>query len=222
MRKSWSVMNIKGAIFDLDGTLLDSMPYWENLGYEYLIRECYSPREDLNEALKTMSLAQSARYFREFYSVPKSEQEIINDIIRLIEEQYRCEVPLKASAKDVLKKLHKSGVRMCIATATGHDLAKAALKRLDAEKYFEFILTPLEAGTGKDDPAFFEKALNMLDTPRHETIVVEDALHAIISAKKAGLFVAAIYDKSAHYEKEEIKRTADIYFNSFEDWKVVL
>ena len=62
----------------------------------------------------------------------------------------------------------------------------------------------------------------MLDTPRHETIVVEDALHAIISAKKAGLFVAAIYDKSAHYEKEEIKRTADIYFNSFEDWKVVL
>lgn len=216
------IHEIKGAIFDLDGTLIDSMPFWGNLGTEYLKQKGYNPQENTNEILKTMSLAQSARYFKENYPVSGSEEEIIKEIIRLIENQYRLHVPLKASVISFLDKLSKNNVKMCIATATDHDLAKAALERLNVSEYFEFILTCTEAGAGKDDPEFFLEALKLLKTPKHETMVFEDALHAIKSAKAAGLFVAAVYDGSSHDEQEEIKLAADVYLNSFEDWKVLL
>jgi HAD superfamily hydrolase (TIGR01509 family) len=219
------IHNIKGAIFDLDGTLIDSMPYWDNLGIEYLRQKgCNIPKNtsEILNTLKTMSLAQSARYFKEHYSVPGREEEIIKEIVGLIESHYRLDIPLKPSVVPFLDMLCRNNVKMCIATATDRDLAKAALERLNVLKYFEFILTCTEAGAGKDDPEFFLKALKMLKTPREGTIVFEDALHAIKSAKAAGLLVAAVYDRSAHDEREEIKFTADVYLDSFEDWKVLI
>ena len=215
-------MKLKGAIFDLDGTLLDSMPFWDNLGAEYLKRKGHNLTRNINETIKTMSLAQSARYFKNEYSIPGTEDEIVREIINLIESEYRLKAPLKASAIPFLERLYGNNVRMCIATATDHCLAKTALERLNAAKYFEFILTCTEAGTGKDSPEFFLKALELLKTSKAETMVFEDALHAIKSAKAAGFSVAAIYDKSSHEDREEIKSLADIYLNSFKDWKEML
>jgi HAD superfamily hydrolase (TIGR01509 family) len=215
-------MKFKGAIFDLDGTLLDTMPFWENLGTEYLKQKGYNSPKNLNEILKTMSLSQSAKYFKEEYSISSSEDEIIREIIGLIESQYRLKVPLKASVIPFLDRLYKNNIKMCIATATDHALAKAALERLDAAKYFEFILTCSEVGMGKDNPKFFLNALELLKTPKYETIVFEDALHAIKSAKEAGFSVVAVYDRSSHEEQEEIKSIADVYLNSFEDWRTIM
>ena len=90
---------------------------------------------------------------------------------------------------------------------------------MEVAKYFEFILTCSEAGMGKDNPEFFIKALELLKTPINETMVFEDAIHAIKSAKAAGFCVTALYDKSSHEDQEEIKLIADIYLNSFVDWK---
>lgn len=219
------IHDIKGAIFDLDGTLIDSMPFWDNLGIEYLRQKGCNLPMDTNEilkTLKTMSLAQSARYFKECFSLTGSEEDIIKEIIGLIESQYRLHIPLKASVVPFLDKLCRNNVKMCIATATDYDLAKAALDRLNVSKYFEFILTCTEAGAGKDDPGFFLKALKLLKTDKKETIVFEDALHAIKSAKAAGFFVAAVYDKSSEDEQQEIKLAADVYLNSFKDWRVLL
>jgi HAD superfamily hydrolase (TIGR01509 family) len=131
-------------------------------------------------------------------------------------------IPLKTAVLPFLDRLYRNNVKMCIATATERELAKAALERLSAAKYFDFILTCTEAGMGKDTPEFFLKALELLNTPRHETIVFEDALHAIKSAKAAGFLVVAVYDKSSYEEQEEIKSIADIYLNSFEDWEMIL
>jgi len=210
-------MKLKGAIFDLDGTLLDSMPFWESIGKEYLKQKGFNPPENLNEILAAMNLAQSARYFKEVYSIPDSEEEIIREIIGLIESGYRYTLPLKASVIPFLDKLYQNKVRMCVATATDYDLAKAALERLGVMKYFNFILSCSQSGVGKDEPEFFFKVLELLKTPQHETMVFEDALHAIKSAKAAGLMVTAIYDKSAHRYQEEIKAIADIYLYSFAD-----
>lgn len=214
-------MKLKGAIFDLDGTLLDSMHFWENLGAEYLREKGIEPPGNINEILKTMSLEQSARYFREEYGVSGSEEEIIKEILMMIEDQYRFKAPLKASVILFLDMLYRNNVRMCVATATGHDLAKAALERLNAAKYFEFIFTCSEAGVGKDSPEFFIKVLERLKTPMHETMVFEDALYAIKSAKAAGLLVAAVYDESSSEDREEIKLAADVYLDSFEDWSIL-
>jgi len=215
-------MKFKGAIFDLDGTLLDSMPFWENLGSEYLKAKGINPPKNINEILKTMSLNQAAEYLKKEYFISGSEDEIIKEFIGLIESQYRLKVPLKTAVLPFLHRLYKENVRMCIATATDHELAKAALDRLNAAKYFDFIFTCSESGMGKDTPEFFLKALELLDTTIHETIVFEDALHAIKSAKAAGLSVVAVYDKSSCKEQKEIKSIANFYLNSFEDWEMML
>lgn len=215
-------MKFKGAIFDLDGTLLDSMPFWERLGADYLMLKGHTPPENIIEILAAMSLSQAARYFKDTYSISGSEEEIVKEIIGLIESQYRFKVPLKTSVIPFLDRLYQNNVKMCVATATDHALAKAALERLGALKYFDFILSCSDAGVGKDNPDFFLKVLELLKTPQHETMVFEDALHAIKSAKAAGLLVAAVYDKSARKHQEEIKATADIYLNSFEDGMMIL
>lgn len=211
----------KGAIFDLDGTLLDSMPIWGAVGIEYLRMKGHNPPRSINQILKTMSLAQSARYFRTKYAIADSEDEIIEEIVDLIEEQYRFSIPLKPGVIPFLEKLHSNNVKMCVATATERNLAEAALNRLGVAKYFKFILTCSEVGMAKDSPEFFLRALELLKTPKDKTIVFEDALHAIKSAKAIGLTVAAVYDESSRHEQEEIQATADVYLNSFENWKVI-
>jgi len=215
-------MKFKGAIFDLDGTLLDSMPFWENLGSEYMKAKGINPPKNIDEILKPMSLNQSAQYLKEEYHISGSEDEIIDEILGMIEDHYFLKVPLKAGVLPFLERLHKENVRMCIATATDHELAKAALERLDVLQYFDFIFTCYDAGVGKNTPEFFLKVLELLNTPKGETVVFEDALHAIKSAKAAGLFVVAVYDKSSCEEQEEIKAIADIYLDSFEDWEMIL
>jgi len=209
-------MKFKGAIFDLDGTLLDSMHFWNDLGAEYLRHKGIIPPNNINEVLRTLSLEQSIRYFQEVYFIKGSENEIKKEIIGLIENQYRLKVPLKPSVIPFLDKLYNSNVKMCIATATDYNLALAAMERLYIAKYFEFIFTCTQAGLGKDNPEFFLKTLEMLKTSKCETIVFEDSLHAIKSAKAADFFVAAVYDESSEEDKEEIISIADIYLNSFE------
>jgi HAD superfamily hydrolase (TIGR01509 family) len=216
------MIKLKGAIFDLDGTLLDSMPFWDNIGAGYLKLKGHNPPKNINEILKTMSLEQSAQYFKREYSIPGSQDEIIKEILELIENQYRWEIPLKASVIPFLYGLYRNNVKMCIATATDYELAKAALERLKVAKYFRFIFTCSEAGMGKDEPEFFIKALELLNTPKHETMVFEDSLHAIKSAKAAGFPVTAIYDKISHEDWEEIKTIANICLKSFDDWKKVM
>lgn len=215
-------MNFKGAIFDLDGTLLDSMPFWETLGSEYLKAKGIIPRENVDRTLKTMSLQQGARYLKREFSIPGSEDEIIDEIVAMIEDIYLSKVPLKAGALPLLERLYEEKVRMCIATATENSLAKAALERLGALSYFDFILTCFDTGMGKDRPEFFLKALELLNTPKEETIVFEDALYAIKSAKAAGLLVVAVYDESFHEEREEIRVISDFYLDSLEDWEMIL
>lgn len=215
-------MNFKGAIFDLDGTLLDSMPFWETLGSEYLKAKGIIPRENVDRTLKTMSLQQGARYLKREFSIPGSEDEIIDEIVAMIEDIYLSKVPLKAGALPLLERLYEEKVRMCIATATENSLAKAALERLGALRYFDFILTCFDTGMGKDRPEFFLKALELLNTPKEETIVFEDALYAIKSAKAAGLSVVTVYDESFHEEREEIRVISDFYLDSLEDWEMIL
>jgi len=215
-------MRFEGAIFDLDGTLLDSMHFWNDLGAEYLRYKGIIPQDNINEVLRTLSLEQSIRYFKEVYLIKGSEEEIKKEIIGLIENQYRFKVPLKPYVKPFLHKLCNNNVKMCIATATDYNLALAAMERLGIAEYFKFIFTCTEAGLGKDNPEFFLKTLERLKTSISETIVFEDSLHAIKSAKAAGFFVSAVYDKSSEEDKEEIISIADIYLNSFEDWEMKL
>ena len=131
---------IKGAIFDLDGTLFDSMFIWDTIGEIYLSSIGYEPKENLNETFKTMSLYNAACYYKSEYGVTLSVDEIMDGVNRMVEKYYINEVQLKPGVYDFVKHLHNIGVKMCIATATDKYLVEAALERSAHQAVFSYCI----------------------------------------------------------------------------------
>ena len=208
---------ITGAVFDVDGTLLDSMSVWDTIGEDYLRSIGYQPRENLNEVFKDMSLAQAARYYQTEYGVTLSIEEIMDGVNSLLERFYRGQAQLKPGAGEFVRELSRRGVKLCIATATDRYLVEAALERCGVLSYFGRIFTCTEAGHGKDEPDIFEAALLFLGTEKSKTVVFEDALYAVRTAKGDGFPVAAVYD-SHEKRQEELKALADIYLTDFSEF----
>lgn len=206
---------IEGVIFDLDGTLLDSMPWWENLGENYLIARGKTPAPDIRRHFKRMTLEQSAVFLREEYGLAESVEAICRGILDGIEHAYRDVIPLKPGVVEMLDALAAANVRMCVATATERHCAQAALKRLGVLDRFSSIFTCSEAGASKTEPLVFEAALAHLDTPRERTAVMEDSLHAIETAHAAGFPTIAVFEPSAAPEADAIETLADVYLRSF-------
>jgi len=209
---------IQGAIFDVDGTLLDSMSVWANIGADYLRFLGYEPRENLNETFKSMSLYQAACYYQSEYGVTLSTEEIIAGVNDRIGQFYRERAGLKPGVAGFLRQLREKGVKMCIATATDRPLVEAALERCGVLAYFSDIFTCFSVGHGKDEPVIYRTALEHLQTARAKTIVFEDALYAAKTARRYNFFTAAVYDS---YEKHqaELRAAADLYITDFTDWK---
>lgn len=205
---------IKGAIFDVDGTLLDSMSIWDTIGEDYLRSLGIEPREKLNEKFKTMSLQQAAEYYRSEYGVTLPVNRICDDINGRIEDFYRHEAQLKAGTAAFLQKLRERGVKLCLATATDDYLVEAALRRCGVFEFFSGLFTCTGVGSGKDKPLIFRAAQERLGTAKRETIVFEDALHALKTAKEDGFITAAVCD--CHEKKQrELRALADYYISDY-------
>ena len=205
---------LKGAIFDLDGTLFDSMFIWDTAGEVYLRSMGIEPRGDLQKVLKPMSLLQSANYIREKYGLSLTVEEIMDGINRTVEDFYFHTVQPKEGVIEFLEQMKKQGVKMCIATATDRYQAQAALKRCDMEAFFSEIFTCTDVGHGKDEPFIFEKALEYLGTTKADTIVFEDAYHAAKTAKADGFITVAVYD-SHETKQAELHRVSDCFIEDF-------
>ena len=210
-------MKLKGAIFDLDGTLLDSMPTWRTVGSEFLKRRGIETEEGFDARFRTMTLMQAAIYFKENYNIKDDEESIIKEFEEIMLPKYEKELPLKSGVLKMLKAFKKNGVKMCIATATNRPLVEAALKRLKIEDYFDGLITCLEAKKGKQFPDIYREALKIINCKKEDTVVFEDALHAVKTAKKDGFFVAGIYDRESDQWQEEIKKLSDYYILDYND-----
>ena len=217
-------MRLRGAIFDMDGTLLDSMQVWENAGEDYLRTLGCVPEEGVGELMKSMSLQQAALYCRERYALPLSVEEIIDGINGRVERFYRQEARLKPGAADFLRTLSQQGVGMCLATATDLHLVEAALDRCGVRTYFSALFTCTQVGSGKDEPHIYRAALRHLGTGRADTLVFEDALYAARTAKGDGFVTVGVADA---YEKNEgeLERLSDFFLRDFREvdqfWKFV-
>lgn len=202
-------MGYRSAIFDMDGTLLDSMGMWRNVGRDYLLRQGVNPPEDLPDRLRTLSFEQAAQFFQREFGILQPLSEIVEEIQRIPEEQYRLSVPLKPGAKELLLKLQEKGVPMCVATETDRVCAEAALQRLDVIHCFSFLLSCKDLGKGKNDPAVYVEAAKRLGSEPGETLVLEDCLYCAKTAKKAGFPVAAVYDDASASDWEQMQRICD-------------
>ena len=210
-------MNIKGAIFDLDGTLLDSMPLWNTRATDYLVSRGIMPEPDVDKTYKALSLVQAAEYFREHYGFTESVEEISHQLNQGVEKGYFETIKPKDGVPEFLEFLRGRGIPMCIATATERYLVEAVLTRLGLLDYFKGILTCGEVGHGKDEPEIFLRAAKLLGTGVSDTAVFEDAPHAIKTARSAGFFIAAVADDSYTEERENIRAMSDIFITSYKD-----
>ena len=172
------ITEVQACIFDVDGTLLDSMPVWDDIGERYLTSLGISAREGLHDVLNTMSLEQGAVYLKEEYQIDKPIPQIVKEVLKIVSDFYRFEAPLKPGVKETLEWLSEKKIKMVIATSSNKELVEAALERNGVLQYFEQIYTCTEVGAGKDEPKIYLEAAKFLQTKPENTAVFEDAIHA--------------------------------------------
>ena len=196
-------MNIRGAIFDLDGTLTDSMYIWQKAPVD-LVRRYGGPPEDLARDLKEMGRREAAEYLRSRFALSTTPEELMDTLNDLVTEEYRSRVPLKPGADRLLARLADSGISCCIATASEAFQAR-------------FAVSCVQYG-GKTRPDIYLEAARRLGTAPAETVVFEDALHAARTAHEAGFRVCGVWDASAEEDQAALKALADWYVRDLGDW----
>ncbi len=183
---------IKLHIFDADGTLLDSMPMWENLGRDYLTSKGVNVPDDLDERLETMTLEESSEWFFSELGVGESPRKIRKEMLAMIERGYREEVKAFPWASALLEEAASEGGNLVILSTSDGELLRAAFRRLDILGYFSKIYTSAELGEGKDGPEIFLKVCELEGVRPEDTMVYEDSEFAIRSATEAGCNVTPV------------------------------
>lgn len=209
--------NVKAAIFDMDGTLLDSMPVWINCGELYVQSLGLKPEEGLGKKLLSMNMKQGAEYLSKKYGIKLSILEICQGINGILKDSYANKIVFKIGAEKFLKNLKERGTKIALCTNTDRELFSPALKRLDANKYFDGIFTTSEMQTSKSHPEIFYSVAEFLKSVPEETWVFEDALYAIRTANLAGFKTCGIYDESYKNVANEIKKFSTIYCENYEE-----
>ena len=200
-------MDKKYAIFDMDGTLIDSMIFWKNLATEYLSSKGVKQLpEDIPERIKPMTMSESAALFQQEFGLAGDPEAEMN---AMMDAHYRSDIPLKPGVQKYLQTLRSRGVRMCVASATAEHLMEACLKRLGIRDFFEFLLSCETVGAGKRSPLIYQESAKRLNALPTEIAVFEDALYALQTAKDAGYYVVGVYDDSSAKNWQTIEKLAD-------------
>lgn len=203
-------MNKKFAIFDMDGTLVDSMGYWHNLGREYLEKHGATDGiEEVMDKIYTMTMAESCALFKERFGIEASPDEMSDELDSMMEWHYLNDVPLKGAIVDYLEKLKNEGVRMCVASATPMPLIEKCLERLKIDHYFDFLLSCETIGVGKTKPDIYLLAVEKFGAKLEDAAVFEDAIYAVKTAKTAGFYTFGIRDGSNVLAWDDIAALAD-------------
>lgn len=201
------------AIFDMDGTLIDSMVFWKHLAIEYLHSKGISEiPADLPERIQSMTMTESAELFRQTFGLTG---DVAAEMNAMMDDHYRRDIPPKAGAADYLSRLRAQGVRMCVASATAEPLMESCLNRLEVRDHFDFLLSCESVGAGKTSPDVYFEAAKRLGARPADCAVYEDALYAVKTARAAGFSVIAVYDPSADWE--EVAKIADETILNWED-----
>lgn len=207
----------KAVLFDLDGTLVDSMWMWKAIDIEYLARFGHACPEDLQKSIEGMSFSETAVYFKERFAIPDSLEEMKADWTRMSIDKYRNEVFLKPGALEFLKELKKRGIKTGIATSNGREMVDAVLEALQITGYFDLIMTACEVAAGKPAPDIYLREAELLSVKPEECLVCEDVPAGILAGKRAGMQVCAVEDDFSLSMTEEKKELADYYIRDYEE-----
>lgn len=210
---------ITAAIFDIDGTLLDSMDMWNHAGEEYLHSLGIQPKPGLAERMMPLSTPKSAQLLQREYALEKSVSEIIDGINGTVRSAYLHTVPLKPGVKDFLEEMKSKKIPMTAATSTDRCVIEGALARLGISDYFAHLFTCTEVGAGKLKPDIYIAAQEFMHSSRNSTWVFEDSLFAAKTARAAGFPVAGVYDQYTSLVQEDIRSICHIFLPALDHFR---
>lgn len=207
--------NYKAVIFDLDGTLVDSMWIWEEIDIKFLEDRGHTLPKDLQKHIEGMSFTETASYFKERFNLSEDLETIKNVWIDMAKSFYSKKIELKRGISELLFTLKEKNIKMGIGTSNSRELALAVLEKTNILDYFEVIVTSCDVKKGKPEPDVFLEAARLLEVDPKDCLVFEDTHAGVLAGKAAGMAVVAIYDATSKDFIEEIKNSADHYLMCF-------
>lgn len=213
-------MKFKAAIFDMDGTLIDSLIFWDvlwtHLGKTYRDDPSFRPAPEDDRAVRTMILKDAMALIHERYAMGATAQALFEETDRLIRDFYATQVAVKPGVKEFLHHCQSNGTKMCIASATSPELVELALEHCGLGQYFCKLFSCADLGVGKDKPDIYLLAQGYLGAAIEDTWVFEDSAVAIQTADRIGMKTVGIFDKN-NFGQDIIAQTATIYVAEGED-----
>lgn len=208
----------EAVLFDLDGTLIDSMWLWHAIDIEYLKRFNLTPPKDLSTAIEGMSYHETAVYFKERFNINDSLEKIKSDWDEMSHDMYCTKVSLKPGVQSFLELLKNKGIKMAIGTSNSYSLAVDVLKAHNIYEYFNTIVTSGMVGQGKPNPDVYLEAARQINVVPDKCIVFEDVVQGIMAGKNAGMKVVGVFDEASKNTTDEKIRLADYYVETIEDF----
>lgn len=215
-RENW-LKNIEGAVFDLDGTLLDSSWVWENVDEKFLGDRGFQVPDDYVDEISPLGAERAAVYTIERFGLNEDKDDIVREWIEMAKKEYATEVVCKPYAKEFLEELHKLNIKMAVATSSDRELFMKTLEREGILKYFEKIVTVDEVERGKGYPDIYEEAARRIKVNPHKCLVFEDILAGVTGASLGEFNVVAVFDEKSKHNWEKIKSISKYSINDYKE-----
>lgn len=218
-------MKIKGAVFDMDGTLIDSLAFWEGywkrLGKAYFNNERFVPDKQVDAAVRSLTFVDAQKLIKSFYHLDVTDEEFRRFSNDGVLDFYKNEVTVKDGVFAFLAHLKAQGIQTCIASATQMHVIRAALANLGLDKYFDFVFSCDDIGKSKDVPDIYLLSRDALGLREEEICVFEDSYVALQTAKRAGFFTVGIYDAN-NFRQDLLAASSDIYLDRGHSWEELI
>lgn len=208
---------MKAAIFDMDGTLIDSMGQWRSLNASFLREQGIYVSKEQEEDLRSMTGRMVVDYAREHFGVEAEFESLIGRAVQIMEPAYLSGLPLKPGARAYLRRLGARGVKRVLCTATHSRLALIALNKMDLVRELDYIICLDMIGGSKSDPAAFDRVCEIIGEEKADCVMFEDAVYAMRGAKAAGLGVVAITDETNIRDRDDILAVCDQLIDSYDE-----
>ena len=215
-RENW-LKNIEGAVFDLDGTLLDSSWVWEKVDEKFLGDRGFQVPDDYVDEISPLGAERAAVYTIERFGLNEDKDDIVREWIEMAKKEYETEVVCKPYAKEFLEELHKLNIKMAVATSSDRELFMKTLEREGILKYFQKIVTVDEVERGKGYPDIYEEAARRIKVNPHKCLVFEDILAGVTGASLGEFNVVAVFDEKSKHNWEKIKSISKYSINDYKE-----